>query len=110
MAEKLSRTKAMAMKCAECMGYYEDEGKVDCTIIGCPLYPWYPYAEHEPNLEWTKYNPKRVGKVLLEESKRTMTEEQRAAAAERLSKARLIRSLAEDEDEDEEDDGGDETA
>jgi hypothetical protein len=47
-----------------------------------------PYRKKEPDLEWMKYNHRRSGKVLKEDSKRTFTDEQRKAAANRLSAAR----------------------
>lgn len=111
---KVSRSKAMLAKCHDCQGHYVDgmENR-DCRVITCPLYPFMPYAERIPDLEWTKYNPKRVGKVLTEDSKRVMTPEQRAAAAERLSRARDVRKLLEEDavedlDDDETDADGDE--
>lgn len=33
---------AMAAKCYECMGGYVD-GKVDCRVHACPLYPYMPF-------------------------------------------------------------------
>ncbi len=33
---------AVKGKCYECMGYYAD-GKRDCQIPDCPLYPWMPF-------------------------------------------------------------------
>lgn len=38
---------AITAKCCECMGYYVD-GKHDCGVSHCPLYPWMPYnGEHK---------------------------------------------------------------
>jgi len=31
-------------KCYECMGQYKD-GKIDCKVVKCPLYPWMPYSK-----------------------------------------------------------------
>lgn len=42
--KSLTRKKAMQAKCYDCMGYYVD-GKVDCKVPRCPLYPWMPYRE-----------------------------------------------------------------
>ena len=87
---KPTRSIAMAAKCHECCGEYLD-GKYDCGVSECPLYPWMPYKECEPRLKWLHYNPRRVGKVLWEESGREMTEEEKQAAAERLQKSREAR-------------------
>ncbi len=35
---------AIRAKCYECMGYYAD-GKKDCKVPTCPLYPFMPYRE-----------------------------------------------------------------
>lgn len=40
----LSRSKAMTAKCCDCSGYYID-GRVDCEVKTCPLYPYMPYGE-----------------------------------------------------------------
>jgi hypothetical protein len=40
--EKLGRKDAMLAKCAECMAQFAD-GRFDCEIPKCPLYPWMPY-------------------------------------------------------------------
>lgn len=37
-----SRAEAMKAKCFECMNGYID-GRVDCGLGDCPLYPWMPY-------------------------------------------------------------------
>jgi len=42
--ERLTRNKAIFAKCADCMGFYVD-GRVDCKIPLCPLYPFMPYRE-----------------------------------------------------------------
>jgi len=34
-----SYLKAIRKKCKDCMGNYRD-GKVDCMVHGCPLYPF----------------------------------------------------------------------
>jgi hypothetical protein len=39
----LTPLKAMAAKCAECMSDYVD-GREDCGIHDCPLYPYMPYS------------------------------------------------------------------
>jgi len=35
---------AIHAKCYECMGEYKD-GKIDCKVVKCPLYPWMPYSK-----------------------------------------------------------------
>jgi len=84
--KKPTRSYAIESACHECMGGYEDHKDCECT--SCPLYMWQPYRKLEPDLTWTKFNPKRKGMVTWDESQRNLTEEQRVAAAERLKKAR----------------------
>jgi hypothetical protein len=40
--DRLTRDQAIKAKCADCMGYYID-GRTDCELSGCPLYPYMPY-------------------------------------------------------------------
>jgi hypothetical protein len=40
--ERLTQRRAILAKCYDCMGAYRD-GKVDCRITKCPLYPFMPY-------------------------------------------------------------------
>ena len=40
--EKLTPTQAIHAKCYECMGYFAD-GKRDCEITDCALYPFMRY-------------------------------------------------------------------
>jgi hypothetical protein len=42
--QQLSARKAIRAKCYECMNGYSD-GKLDCKIPGCSLYPFMPYRE-----------------------------------------------------------------
>ena len=39
----LRKTAAIKAKCAECMANYAD-GRDDCTVSDCPLYPFMPYT------------------------------------------------------------------
>lgn len=39
---KLTRRQAIHAKCYDCLGGYAD-GKTDCALPYCPLYPWMPY-------------------------------------------------------------------
>jgi hypothetical protein len=40
--KRLTQRQAIVAKCAECCGGYAD-GKVDCRVPVCPLYPLMPY-------------------------------------------------------------------
>lgn len=48
---KVTQQQAIRAKCYECNGYYAD-GKGECAMPDCPLYPFMPYNP----------NRKRVGK------------------------------------------------
>ena len=65
--EKLTPTQAIHAKCYECMGFYAD-GKADCGISDCPLYPF------------MRYNPNRIIK------KRILTDIQRQSLSDRFKK------------------------
>ena len=41
--KKLSLKQSILAKCCDCMGNYAD-GKIDCEIPDCPLYPFMPYG------------------------------------------------------------------
>lgn len=43
-SKPLSRMQAMKAKCFECMNGFLD-GRQDCKIKDCPLYPWMPYSD-----------------------------------------------------------------
>lgn len=45
--KKLGLPAMVRAKCAECMGDYAD-GRLDCEIPECPLYPRMPYREKKP--------------------------------------------------------------
>lgn len=70
--EDLTLRQSVHAKCYECMGCFVD-GKEDCKIEECPLYPWMPY------------NPNKIM------SRRNLTDEQRAEVGERLKRARAIK-------------------
>ena len=40
--DRLTRNAAITAKCCDCMGYYID-GRADCEMPECPLYPYMPY-------------------------------------------------------------------
>ena len=73
MAEIKNPVKAIRAFCVDCMGGSYNEVK-QCSSESCPLYPF----RLGKNPYWTK---------------REMTDEQRAAAAERLAKARKEKSI-----------------
>lgn len=41
---KIGLKGAVLAKCFDCCGFYAD-GRMDCKIQDCPLYPWQPYRE-----------------------------------------------------------------
>jgi hypothetical protein len=67
--KQITLRQALKAKCYECLGYFED-GRQDCQMPNCPLYPWMPYRE----------GGVRQG--------RAMNAEQREAAAARMRAAR----------------------
>jgi hypothetical protein len=42
--KRLTQRQAILAKCCDCMGYFVD-GRVDCRIPACALYPYMPYRE-----------------------------------------------------------------
>ena len=66
---RLTRKEAMLSKCYECCNGYAD-GKVDCGVESCPLYPYMPFSAHKIT------------------SGRKLTPEQRVKAGERLKRAK----------------------
>jgi hypothetical protein len=44
--DRLTQRQAIIANCASCMNYYAD-GKNDCLIPNCPLYPFMPYRNKE---------------------------------------------------------------
>lgn len=73
LTTRLTIRRAVIAKCYDCCGYYQD-GKKDCEVPECPLHPFMPYREG--------------GIVKL----RTVTDEQRKEAGDRLRKARAKRA------------------
>ena len=71
--ERLTRKETMLAKCYECCNGYVD-GKVDCRVESCPLYPYMPF------------NPK-----IQKKKGRELTPEQREVIVERFAKARQKR-------------------
>ena len=44
MGDRLTQRQAILAKCADCMGFYFD-GRIDCQLPDCPLYPYRPYKD-----------------------------------------------------------------
>ena len=44
--ERLTTRQMVLAKCCDCLGYYID-GKMDCQIPACPLYPLMPYQKNQ---------------------------------------------------------------
>lgn len=84
---KPTRKEAIATQCWHCMGYYAD-GRQDCECVRCPLYEFMPYRKLQPNYDLFAFNPRRVGMVTHEESKRELTDEQHSALSERMKRIR----------------------
>lgn len=45
--KRLTPSQAIRAKCYECMAGYDD-GRYDCIVYDCPLYPFMPYLGIEP--------------------------------------------------------------
>ena len=77
---RLTIRQMVLAKCFDCMGYFAD-GKVDCEMPDCPLYPLMPYRQ-------------KGGKYRLAPA-RNLTDDQRAEIGVRLKrKHALLRSGA----------------
>ena len=44
--KKLQSGEAIVAQCYMCLGYYAD-GRNDCKMPHCPLYPWMPYRNRK---------------------------------------------------------------
>ena len=69
--ERISMGQAVKAKCFDCCAYYED-GKVDCGVKDCPLYPWMPF-----------------GKAKKERPKKEQTDAQKAATEKLKNRKRM---------------------
>jgi len=63
--------KAVAAKCADCMGKYIDSPQ-DCGIKTCSLYPYHPYNPNKPKSNRSKRpaNPAAIEALKLARQKR----------------------------------------
>jgi hypothetical protein len=85
---KVTFKNAILAQCHECLGYYAD-GMQDCENVKCSLYSYMPYRKLEPDLTWTRYHPKRKGRILRSEIRtQTLSDEQKARLAETLRRGR----------------------
>ena len=60
--EKWSWTIGGRGKCHSCMNGFKD-GRRDCGVTSCELYPRMPFRKLEPNYWWMLFNPKKNGYV-----------------------------------------------
>jgi hypothetical protein len=81
--EKLTPLKAIHWRCHNCEYYYLD-GKNDCENTKCELYSFMKYAKLKPDLSFMEFSPYQKGLTRWEDCERQMTDEQRAAAAQRM--------------------------
>ena len=51
--QRLTFKQAIYAKCYDCMNYFSD-GKVDCKITSCPLYPFMAYKENPEKINTKK--------------------------------------------------------
>ncbi len=42
--EHLTQRQAILAKCCDCTGYHVD-GRLDCRVAACALYPWMPFRD-----------------------------------------------------------------
>ncbi len=47
---RITAIPAIQCKCYDCMGYYAD-GRRDCKMPDCSLYPWMPYKGQEERVQ-----------------------------------------------------------
>ena len=62
--EKLTQRQAIIGKCCDCMAYNTD-GRIDCQMPHCTLYPWMPYRKDKPErkISGRKGNPDALRKA-----------------------------------------------
>lgn len=70
--ERLTLRQAVLAACAECTGRYAD-GRLDCKIPECPLYPWMVYQK---------------GGVLPRKPHKILTNEERNILTDRLARGK----------------------
>jgi hypothetical protein len=78
--KKLSFKQACLAKCADCTNSFSD-GREDCQIPTCPIYPFMPYRDSKNN-ESQSNRPKRV---LTDVQKAAMAKGRKNKASGRLA-------------------------
>lgn len=81
---KISRKRAIELKCWDCQGEYLD-GKEDCEVTSCPLYAFMPYREKEPKEDMFQFNPRNKGRVMID--KKELSDEEKQEIRNRFAKA-----------------------
>lgn len=85
---KVTFKNAILAQCHECLGYYAD-GMQDCENTKCSLYTYMPYRRLEPDLTWTQYHPKRVGRILRSDIRtKVLSDEQKEKLLQGLKQSR----------------------
>lgn len=86
MKEHFESTKnALHIKCGECCGF-DWSAVVECPATDCPLYHYRPEGRRDTlKARYWSDKDQRM-KAIPKPRKRTMTEEQRRAASERMSR------------------------
>ena len=75
--EPLGLSAMIAAKCYDCMGFYPD-GRQDCEITHCPLYPRMPFNKNK--------KATRSGRVFTDEQKKTMSDRMKKARRKKNEK------------------------
>lgn len=87
--EKITIRNAVKAKCYDCMGWYSD-GRQDCKITKCPLYPWMPYKEGGARKREMSAEQKKEAAVRLKHAlKRSAVPEKRPMS--KTKKKRVVR-------------------
>ncbi len=55
---RLNSSQSIYAKCCDCMGYFID-GRDDCEIPTCSLYPFYPYKSPENKVKYARLKSAR---------------------------------------------------
>ena len=61
--KRLTFKQAIQATCFECMNGFID-GKEDCSIPDCPLYPWMPYSSQKPLKKARAFDPKAAERMM----------------------------------------------
>jgi len=62
--ECLTMKQAILAKCFDCCGFYVD-GKLDCTVVDCSLYPFMPYRKDKQKKKRTERQREAGQKLAL---------------------------------------------